>query len=62
VAFLTAKAQADHITIEELQKKLHSSQLECEDMQQRIKSLNNITLTLKKDLKQVFFASERAPS
>jgi len=52
VAFLTAKAQADHITIEELQKKLHSSQLECEDMQQRIKSLNNITLTLKKDLKQ----------
>lgn len=52
VAFLTAKAQADHIKIEDLQKKLHMSILEAEDFKHRIKSLNSITETLKKDLKQ----------
>eukprot|EP00656_Telonema_subtile_P021887 TRINITY_DN2292_c0_g1_i8.p1 TRINITY_DN2292_c0_g1~~TRINITY_DN2292_c0_g1_i8.p1 ORF type:complete len:704 (+),score=181.68 TRINITY_DN2292_c0_g1_i8:80-2191(+) len=51
VAFLTAKAQADQRTIEQLQKQLSSSALHVDDLHLRIKSLDSVTKSLKKDLK-----------
>ena len=68
MAFLTAKAQADQLKIEDLEKKLHSSQvglarhiysfvtgwqLHKEDLEHRIRTLESITNALKKDLKLV---------